>query len=85
MSYLDIDCFLTLYCQYYKFCRYGGFSFDVGGSEAYVNESNILAIIRAALPSASDIGEARDLADALEDLLNTVNIHKNIKVGGQFI
>ena len=60
--------------------RYGGFSFDVGGSKATVNESDILDIMRAVFPNASNIDEARTISEAIEGVLDVVNIHENIKV-----
>lgn len=58
--------------------RFGGFSFDVGGSEATINESDIESIIEGLMPNRSII--AADIAESIEDLLDSVNIHENIKV-----
>lgn len=63
--------------------RYGGFSFDIGRSAASINESEVLQIIRAALPNASSTEEVQELADGAEDILDIVNIDENMKVGGK--
>lgn len=60
--------------------RYGGFSFDIGGSEATVNVSDVKDIMEALFPTPDLPTEPDDLAVALEDILDEVNIHENIKV-----
>ena len=50
-----------------------------------MNESDILEIMRAVFPNASNIDEARTISEAIEGVLDVVNIHENIKVWTLYI
>jgi len=53
---------------------------DVGGSSATINESEIETIVSALMPLTTPISQSEDISQALEGILDMVNIHENIKV-----